>query len=1120
MADDARIQQLLDELHDQHATPEEVCRSCPELLPIVRNRWQQMCRVRANLDALFPPADEPTLPAPEEIVLPHIPGYEVEGLLGRGGMGVVFRARHLQLNRVVALKMALAGAFAEPRERARFQREAEAVAGLRHANVVQIYDVGETDGRPYFTMEYMEGGSLARTLAGRPQPAEQAAHLVTTLAGAVQAAHACGIVHRDLKPGNVLLSADGTPKISDFGLARRLEPGPGLTQSGVIIGTPSYMAPEQARGQAHAIGPAVDVYALGAILYELLTGRPPFHAETSAATLQQVMTQDPVPPARLNPAVPRDLETICLKCLHKESQRRYASATALADDLKRLAEGRPILARPASWGERGWRWGRRNPAAAALLATVVALVGLASGGGVWLMQQRAERRAEATRHEAELRSDVSTAVAQGESLRNGFHFHQARELLEQARQRLEAGPDDLRLQVEQSCADLELAERLDAARVQATTLAGGKFNPAGAEPMYASAIADAGLDQEGNDIDATATRVHQSSVSAEIITALDDWASVTPDRGRRAWLLAVARKADPDPVRDRLRQPELWQDGAQLTRLARELGVSEFSPQLTATLGRVARANGGEAIALLTAAQARFPQDFRLNFELGWALVQAKRLDEALGHFRAALALRPEASAAHNGLGAVLSGLGRTDEAIAQLQEALRLDPKFTVVHYNLGSALLARGRPDEAIEHFQQALRADPQFFALAHLNLGIALSAKGRLDEAIGQFEQSLRKDPRDAAAHTDLGIALRDKGRLGEAIDHFQQALSTDPKLAMAQTGLGLTWYDAARAAVRTASSKDPKNMRLDEPKRAGLRRQALSWLQADLELTMKLLNDDEAVAWSLATWQADPAMTSVRDPAALAKLPATEREEWQRFWTAVAALVATEPVEQGRAWAVRREWAHAADCYARAFVRGPTEDGNFWFEYAALLLLSGDRLGYARACAHLMERCGKNGEPRSYLVARACTLAPGAVADAALPGRLAEVELRASPGEFWSLTEQGALAYRAGRFQPSATFFAQSLQANPKPGAAVLNWLWLALANERLGKLEEARTWLGKAQSWLDQYRDGMPPRAEEELGLHFHNWLEAHVLRHEAEALMQPTGSPSGPENGERGVGQK
>ena len=415
MADDPRVQQLLDRLLDSDASPEEVCESWPELLPVVRHRWRRMHRLNAHLDALFPAPDDLSPWPLQEDAFPSIPGYEVEAILGRGGMGVVFKARHLRLNRTVAIKTLLGGGSASPRERERFQREAETVAALRHPNVVQLYDVGEEEGRPYFTMEFVDGGSLALKLAGSPQPARPSADLVSTLADAVHAAHRGGIVHRDLKPGNVLLAADGTPKISDFGLARRLEGGAALTLSGVLVGTPSYMAPEQALGRAAAVGPATDVYALGAILYELLTGRPPFRAATGAETVQQVISQEPAPPSRLNAQVPRDLETICLKCLHKEPARRYSSAEELADDLRRFGEGRPIQARRVGWSERTWRWSRRNPTVAALVATALALVGLASGGGVWFLQQRAGRR-------AELRGEVVTAVAQAESLRKRFHL--------------------------------------------------------------------------------------------------------------------------------------------------------------------------------------------------------------------------------------------------------------------------------------------------------------------------------------------------------------------------------------------------------------------------------------------------------------------------------------------------------------------------------------------------------------------------------------------------------------------------------------------------------------------------------------------------------------------------
>ena len=364
-------------------TPEEVCADHPELLTEVRRRWRRMCAIEEELDALFPVA-EPGRGADTSASrhaganLPEIPGYDVEALLGRGGMGVVYKARHRRLNRLVALKMLIAGAHAGPAERARFQREAEAVASLRHANIVAVYDVGDHEGCPYFTMELLEGGTLAQALAGTPQSARQAAALLITLAEAVQAAHQAGIVHRDLKPANILLTAEGTPKVADFGLARHFEGEQALTLSGARIGTPSYMAPEQVIGKTGTIGPAADIYALGAVLYEMLTGRPPFRGETAAETERQVIHDEPVSPSRLNTKVPRDLETICLKCLSKEPQRRYASAAALADDLRRFGEGRPIQARPVGWPEHVRHWCRRNPLAAVLSVTALALVGFST----------------------------------------------------------------------------------------------------------------------------------------------------------------------------------------------------------------------------------------------------------------------------------------------------------------------------------------------------------------------------------------------------------------------------------------------------------------------------------------------------------------------------------------------------------------------------------------------------------------------------------------------------------------------------------------------------------------------------------------------------------------------
>jgi tetratricopeptide (TPR) repeat protein len=316
-------------------------------------------------------------------------------------MGVVYKAQDAKLGRVVALKMVRSAEHADPAELLRFLAEAQAVAALQHPHIVQVHEIGEHGGLPYFTLEFVPGGSLADRLRGQPQLPADAARLTEALARAVHCAHEKGIVHRDLKPANVLLVegpetplGDCTAKVTDFGLARRVGVGSGQTQSGAVMGTPSYMAPEQAKGLGKEAGPPADVYALGAILYELLTGRPPFRGATPTDTLIQVVADEPVPPSRLQPKLPRDLETICLKCLHKEPGRRYPSAAELAADLRRFGQGEPILARPVGALERVAKWVRRNPLLACLSAGLAVVV-LAASVTVFILWRQAEQAAQA-----------------------------------------------------------------------------------------------------------------------------------------------------------------------------------------------------------------------------------------------------------------------------------------------------------------------------------------------------------------------------------------------------------------------------------------------------------------------------------------------------------------------------------------------------------------------------------------------------------------------------------------------------------------------------------------------------------------------------------------------------
>jgi eukaryotic-like serine/threonine-protein kinase len=382
----------------------------------------------ARSDTPFPDAGHGLSVADSTDAPRQIGNYELLGEIGRGGMGVVYKARQLGLNRLVALKMILTGVDAGPQERARFRNEAEAVARLHHPNIVQIHEIGEHGGRPFLSLEYCDGGSLDDALTGAPWPAVESARLVETLARAMHHAHQQGIVHRDLKPANILLqraeirgqrsevgsqrpepasdlcslssdlcslNSDFCPKIADFGLAQRLAAGAtggdgtGTTRSGAIVGTPAYMAPEQAASDRAEIGPATDIYALGTILFELLTGRPPFQGVSVLDTLEQVRTREPLSPGRLLPGLPRDLETICLKCLRKEPGQRYESAAALADDLGRFLRGEPVRARPTPAREKAWKWAKRRPAVAALLAALVVAVAGGLAGVTFLWRQTA-----------------------------------------------------------------------------------------------------------------------------------------------------------------------------------------------------------------------------------------------------------------------------------------------------------------------------------------------------------------------------------------------------------------------------------------------------------------------------------------------------------------------------------------------------------------------------------------------------------------------------------------------------------------------------------------------------------------------------------------------------------
>ena len=732
--DDPRIQALLEEIMDSGRSPEEVCRASPELLPAVREGLRRSRAFEGEVEAMFPTQGLGKLDAmPPDTEAPDIPGYVVLNLLGRGGMGVVYRALHLKLTRTVAIKMLVSGRYAAGPERARLVREAQAIALLRHPNIIQVFDLGDLDGRPYFTMEYLEGGSLSQKLAGVPQPGREAAAMVATLAEAIQVAHAAGIVHRDLKPANILLTADGTPKISDFGLARDYTEAPELTLGGSRHGTPSYMSPEQASGKRGTIGPSTDIYSLGAVLYEMQTGRPPFMAETPAETERQVIAEEPAPPSRLNAEVPRDLETICLKCLCKDRGRRYASASDLADDLRRFLRGEPIAAQRASLLERLFKWARRHPAHTAAGVGAAAAVSGVLGAILWTISVKAT-----------IAQAVADDLAEVVRLEHASDWRAARNMLERAKTRLgsASGRDRLARRVSEVEDELDLVDRLAALRFERESSKGADFVPAEWWSKYRRVLSDAGFLADGDSPEAFAARIARSPIRTALVEALDDMAPCA-SRADLEWVFSATRLADPDPWRDKARDLTIWTDLPLLAALARDAPVEDQPVQVMLHVaGELSYSNPSEAEALYRRVQAAHPSDFWANMALADTL-NDRGDGDAISYYRATIAIRPEAAEAHFSLGTALGEMGRTSEAIESLGRAVALEPDSPISQFNLALCFWKARRLEEALEHARITTRIDPKHSG-AHVVAGLVLNALGEHAEALESYQRAMDLEP----------------------------------------------------------------------------------------------------------------------------------------------------------------------------------------------------------------------------------------------------------------------------------------------------------------------------------------------------------------------------------------
>jgi eukaryotic-like serine/threonine-protein kinase len=768
--------------------------------------------------------------------------YELLGALGRGGMGVVYKARQRSLNRLVALKVIRAGEPAGPADVRRFRTEAEVVAGLEHPNIVPVYEVGERDGLLYLSMRLVEGGTLAERLERYAAEPRAAARLVADVARAVHFAHQRGVLHRDLKPGNVLLDGDGRPLVTDFGLAKRVESDSSLTQSGAVVGTPSYMAPEQASGARGAVTTAADVWGLGAVLYALLTGRPPFRGETVLETLEQVKGREPEPPRRLNRRVDRDLETVCLKCLHKDPQKRYGSAQALAEDLERWRAGEPITARRPSPVQRLARWVQRHPRTATALATLT-LIALAAG--VTWDRQRVQAEAAA-----------SQVAEQAEDLWRKGRLREAEAVARRAADLLPRfGHATLRRRVEESVADFTLLRRLDEARLERlnTQPDAEAVDEGRSAALFAAAFREEyGVDVLGRDEDTVRAELGRRVIRAELVAALDDWASGSKGEDARQ-LARIADALDPDAqgVARQWRRMKWPLDGAELRRLA---AAAEAAPPPHPFLVRLAFdlqevSAHTEAVRLLRLAHRRRPDDLWVNAALAQTLARMgpEHTAEAVRYYTVLLALRPNDPITLGNLGYLLDRLGRSEEAIACLRQATTLWPHAAIARNNLGIALAKAGQLQEAAEEFRRTVAQQPDYHRAWH-NLGgvlhdlrrpaeavealkranamspdvltsnrlsACLAELGRHAEAESAAREAVKLGPGNAEAHFRLGLALMSQGRYADAADSFRTSNGLMPYVTTAYN-LGsclrrLRRWPEAEAALRHAIRLDEKYAR---------------------------------------------------------------------------------------------------------------------------------------------------------------------------------------------------------------------------------------------------------------------------------------------------------------------
>jgi serine/threonine-protein kinase len=878
---------MMDEPHDPNRTVDVPSEPADSLdAGLAAGFGRPAVAPRSSLGDMRPPLLKEAAGESAHVVQPHSDAmpppeeagdrYQLQGEIARGGMGAVLRGRDVDLGRDLAVKVLLEKHAHRPEVARRFIEEAQIGGQLQHPGVVPVYDIGRFGERPFFTMKLVKGHTLAALLAELADPAADRPRFLDIALKAAQTlayAHAKGVIHRDLKPANVMVGAFGEVQVMDWGLAkvlaaggiadeekasrahqvpedvttirtaRRTGSGVGTdTEAGSLLGTPAYMPPEQANGDVANLDRRADVFGLGAILCEVLTGKPPYVGRSSEEVRRKACNGDLADATARLDACGADAELIALarSCLAAEASDRPKDAQAVADGLAAYLNGVQERLHQAELAEAEARAkaaeeAKRRRLTLALAGTVLLALALGGGGYLYVKNERDARQAQLTR-------EVNDALNQATALREQAKaapvgraalFAQAREQVQRALALVENGQADAALaaQVRQLQADLDeeakdrkLVAALDEARLAQAESAAGEpwFALERAVPVFREAFRAYGLPVGEGEPGAAAERIRQrpAAVQEAIFAALDEWDDLAGYRitePHREWLRAVLAAAEPEDawgrqVRAARAEKDVAKRRAALEKLAASADVSKVPARALARLA--GRLDPAARVALLRRAQAQYPADFWVNHNLGQALraVTPPERDAAVRFLTAAVALRPDSMGAHNNLGNALNAKGQVDEAIACYQKAIALDPKAALAHANLGNALRNKGQVDEAIACYRKAIALDPKA-ALAHANLGLALRNKGQVDEAIACYQKAIALDPKYATAHNNLGNALRDKGQVDEAIACYRKAIALDPKYAKAHLNLGNAlnakgWLDEAIACYQKAIELDPK------------------------------------------------------------------------------------------------------------------------------------------------------------------------------------------------------------------------------------------------------------------------------------------------------------------------